>query len=147
MGILKDIPPEQVPLLNAVIAKLTTFSEKGAPEAFRWLGWSVAIAAVQLAAIKTDSWELKVIPWILFFLLGARILWALGMTAKPEDESKPVTPGKPKVVFRSFIGAALCWGIAYQIAFALPSKIVEADLLPVAQQQTPASVTPPSAAR
>lgn len=130
MAILKEVPPEQVKIYNALIRKLTAFSEKGAPEAFRWLGWSAAIAAMQLVAIKTSAWTLAAIPWILFFLLGARILWALGLTAKPEDESKPMRPVSPKVALRSLIGALVCWGIAYQVAFTLPNKIVEADLLP-----------------
>lgn len=128
MKLPKEIPADQTPLLNTLARRMAKFFELGAPEAFRWLGWAVAIAAVRLAAIKTESWQLEIIPWVLFVLLLGRIIWAVGLGPKETPEGEPIPVKWSGWV--AAIGTVFCWVIAYQVAFSLPAKIVEAGFLP-----------------
>lgn len=134
MKLPTEVPADQVKLLNILSRRMAKFFELGAPEVFRWLGWAVAIAAVRLAAIKTHSWQLELIPWLLFFLLVGRIIWATGLGPTVSAEGAPI-PLKRK--WWPLIGSVLCWVVAYQITFTLPDKIVEAGLLPAKVEITP----------
>lgn len=133
----RAIPAEQVPQFNAVIRPLLKFSELAAPEAFKWLGWATAVAAVQFASSQIDAWILRVLPWALFFLLVVRIQWAIRGLAKEEEEGRPV----PIKWSRWQILAALAsWFLAYQIAFAIPAELVRANRIQIHAATEPAEL-------
>ena len=119
------VPAERVPELNRAMRVVRTVSEKAAPEAFRWLGWSVAIAAVQFAALQIHSRILSAIPVVMYLLLILRIQWALGLSPKDEKEGQPVPLHRWGQVFSALVS----WVLAYQVAFTIPAELVDADLL------------------
>lgn len=125
---LNRIAPESVEHYRKTMAAVMAFGEHAAPEAFKWLTWSVAIAAVQVVSIKTDAGWLRFVSYALFALVLARIQWRL---SKPAPER--VGPGG-ELTFKfskwSLLAGLVAWVLAWLVAFELPKLIARSNLLP-----------------
>lgn len=125
---LNRIAPENVDHYKRTMAAIMAFGEHAAPEVFKWLTWSIAIAAIQVVAIKTETWWLKLVSVALFSLVLARIQWRL---SKPAPEKiEPDGALTFKFSRWSVVFGLLAWGLAWLVAFRLPQLIAQSDLLP-----------------
>jgi hypothetical protein len=125
---IAKIRPQNVERYRNREAAFLKFAEHAAPEAFKWLGWSAAIAAVQVVAIRTDVWWLRLVSWPLFFVVAARILRAVH---RPPTE---IFGEEGELILKdsvwSFCIGGLVSLLAYLISFELPALIAQSDLLP-----------------
>ena len=132
------IKPEDVPVYRKTMRRVTRSAERTAPELFRWLGWSTALAAVQVVAIRTGSTWLKFVPFVFAAFISGRIQWFLGLKhpeLQQQDGSLIIRFQPWRMLFIP-IGWALTWAVAVGAA----NLIARSDLLP--QRATPAASKP-----
>lgn len=135
-------------------------AERTAPELFRWLGWSTALAAVQVVAIRTGSTWLKWLPFVLAAFVSIRIQWFIGL--KHPEVRQADGSILLRVQWWRMMIAPVGWLLTWVFAIGAADLIARSDLLPpteaqpkvaqVAAPASPSSVTrsvplaPPAAA-
>lgn len=138
---MKDIPEALVPQLQKAIPVTVRFAEKAAPEAFRWLGWSAAIAVLEVVRQKTGAHWILAIDAVLYLLILGRIQWSTGyysrMSELFDDGSFEQKPRRQKMLTGLF--AVACWILTSLVSFYLPYKVAESELL---QDVSPALLSP-----
>lgn len=126
-----NISTDHVAVMHTAVKKTAAFAEKAAPEAFKWLGWSAAIAVLEVVQRKTGASELRAVSVLLFFLIIGRIQWSLGFY-KLQPQLKNDGSWERHSVRRKaliFVLALLCWGLSATIAFYIPLRIAQSDLI------------------
>lgn len=131
------IAPEDVEVYRKMIRAVTRSAERSAPELFRWLGWSSALAAVQVVAIRTGSSWIAAIPIVFAFFISGRIQWFLGLK-HPEilqrDGSLVI-----KFQFWRFLFIPIGWVLTWLFAIGIAHAIADSDLLPQSRASPTAS--------
>jgi hypothetical protein len=116
------------------------YAERVAPEIFRWLGWSTALAAVQVVAIRTGSGWLKWLPFVLAAFVSMRIQWFIGI--KHPEERQPDGSLLIRVKWWRFFIVPVGWVLTWVFAIGAANLIARSDLLPPIESQ--AKVAPAS---
>ena len=122
------IPPEQVRVYRRTQRILRRTAEKSAPELFRWLGWSTALAAIQVVAIRTGSSWLKAVPFVLAFFISGRIQWFMGLK-HPESMQRDGSLVVRVQAWR-FLIIPFAWAVTWAVALGAADLIAKSDLLP-----------------
>jgi hypothetical protein len=135
----RTIQPEQARTYLAMMAYLRRMAEELAPELFKWVGWSVATAAIRVVTIKTYVPWLGVLPWVLLIAISLRINWFLG-PVELKEESKPdgsVTLEHPTwaKLLVAILTGLITWALAYVIVFELANAIAAFDLTTLSTPQ------------
>lgn len=137
------IPAKDAYAYRATMRGLQGFAEHAAPEAFKWVAWSVAIAAIEVVRRRTDADWLLVLEVALAFLVLARMVWRLSPAPAPETEeldggvSFELTP---RGWGWSVLVSLACWLLMLILTVGLARLIADSELL----AERPASVAPAS---
>ncbi|MUV14691.1 hypothetical protein [Noviluteimonas gilva] len=141
MGQFNVIPKEIVPTYRRTMRFCNRFAERTAPELFRWLGWSTALAAVQVVAIRTESSWLKAVPILLGLFVAARIQWFIGL----KHPEVPQQDGSLLIRFQwwRMLIAPVGWLLTWVFAVGAANLIAQSDLLPPIGETKAAETTKP----
>jgi hypothetical protein len=122
------IAPEVVSLYLRTMERLDRAAETSASEAFRWLGWATAIAAVKVVDIRTHSAWLQVVPYVLLVLVSGRIQWLIGV--RHPEKLQP--DGSLVITFQRWrmLVPVVGWLLTWVVAFGAADLIAKSDLLP-----------------
>lgn len=127
-----SIPAREAPAYRATMRGLQAFGEHAAPEAFKWVTWSVAISAIEVVRRRTGADWLAAVEVVLALLVLARIIWRLSPAPTPEveepDGSISFEITKPRAVWSVLLGM-LCWGLLLVLTVGLARLIADSELL------------------
>lgn len=127
------IAPGTAPIYKSMDRTFHHLAEHLAPELFKWVGWSVAIAALRVVALRVDVPWLSVVTWILAWAVALRIGWFLWPDAKKHEELPDGALRLPlyplwEIVARG-VGTLIAFGIAWVVAFSLSGAIASSEML------------------
>lgn len=151
----RKIHPSIAPYVLPLERASRRLSEHLAPELFKWLGWSVAIAALNVVALRLEVPWLRVIPWVLGWAVMLRIGWFFWPNQPQSTTLADGTVVLPPLTWLWFGGGLFLVGasifLAWVVAFGLSGAIARSDMfkdaLPQASESTHAPVPVKTAAR
>ncbi|WP_235565380.1 hypothetical protein [Lysobacter sp. Root494] len=126
------VPAKEAPTYRAAMAAMERFGEHAAPEAFKWVGWSVAIAAIEVVRRRTDADWLLAGEVLLAFLVLSRITWRLSPNRAPEIEESDGSVTfelTGKGTAWSFAVGLVCWALMLTLTLGLADLIADSELL------------------
>jgi hypothetical protein len=134
MGRINVISRETVPTYRRTMRCINRLAERTAPELFRWLGWSTALAAVQVVAIRTESSWLRALPLLMGLFVAARIQWFIGLKhpeVRQEDGSLLI-----RIQWWRMLIAPVGWLLTWVFVVGAADLIAQSDLLPPTEAQS-----------
>lgn len=123
---------EEAPTYRAVMRGMEAFGEHAAPEVFKWVGWAVAMAAIEVVRRRTGADWLLILQCVLALLVLARITWRLSPDRAPETEEPDggiTFELAPKGMLWSLMVSIMCWLIMLTLTLGLVSLIADSELL------------------
>lgn len=143
----RTVDPSVAPFVRAAERGGSRIAEQLAPELFRWLGWSVAIAAIRVVALRVDVPWLGVVPWVLAWAVAMRISWFM----LPDNRKSADLPdggmqlprySRMEIVARVLV-TLLSFSLAWVVAFGMSDAVARSDMLDKVLPR-PAAVGPSS---
>lgn len=127
------IDPAAARLYQPAMAYFRRMAEQLAPEVFKWIGWSVAIAAIRIVALNVRLPWLSALPYVLLWVVMLRIAWFIGPVELKEsardDGSVELERPTWRIALRALAALLITWALAYLIVFQLADAIADSDLL------------------
>ncbi len=130
------IPPESRSFYERLMRFYEVFSENAAPELFKWIGWVVVLAAVEVVRRNTHANWLFALEAVMAFTIYHRMVWRFFPHRFPETE---MPDGALLVTFTGLkwrlIAGTACWLLAILLTIGLAGAIADSELLPEAVQK------------
>lgn len=140
------VPAKDAAAYRLTMQRLDAFAEHAATEAFKWVAWSVAIAAIEVVRRRTGADWLIVLEVVLALLVLARIIWRLGPPPAPEVEEPDggitFELTARYSLWSLFVGLT-CWLLVITLTFGLARLVADSELLTERASVVPASQSPP----